>query len=303
LTCPGNTLFFEQIFLNDFVFTGNKKNMNTLKTFMLMAALTALFLVGGQLMAGQQGMVIALVLALGLNFFAYWNSDKMALSMNKARQLSPEEAPELHRIVEHLASRAGLPKPKVYIVNNPTPNAFATGRNPEHAAVAVTTGLLKMMERKELEGVLAHELGHIKNRDILISSIAAVMAGAISYLATMAQWAMIFGGRGRSGNGGNPLTGLAMMIIAPLAAALIQMAISRSREYLADAQGAAISGNPHSLASALEKLTTYNRQLPMQVNPASAQMYIVNPLSKGMLAGLFSTHPPVEERMRRLRAM
>ncbi len=277
--------------------------MNTLKTFMLMAALTALFLVGGQLMAGQQGMVIALVLALGLNFFAYWNSDKMALSMNKARQLSPEEAPELHRIVEHLASRAGLPKPKVYIVNNPTPNAFATGRNPEHAAVAVTTGLLKMMERKELEGVLAHELGHIKNRDILISSIAAVMAGAISYLATMAQWAMIFGGRGRSGNGGNPLTGLAMMIIAPLAAALIQMAISRSREYLADAQGAAISGNPHSLASALEKLTTYNRQLPMQVNPASAQMYIVNPLSKGMLAGLFSTHPPVEERMRRLRAM
>lgn len=276
--------------------------MNTLKTFMLMAALTALFLVGGQLMAGQQGMMIALALALGLNFFAYWNSDKMALSMNKARQLSPEEAPELHRIVEHLASRAGLPKPKVYIVNNPTPNAFATGRNPEHAAVAVTTGLLKMMERKELEGVLAHELGHIKNRDILISSIAAVMAGAISYLATMAQWAMIFGGRGRSDNG-NPLAGLAMMIIAPLAAALIQMAISRSREYLADAQGAAISGNPHSLASALEKLTTYNRQLPMQVNPASAQMYIVNPLSRGMLAGLFSTHPPVEERVRRLRAM
>ncbi|MCL7486750.1 MAG: zinc metalloprotease HtpX [Desulfobulbaceae bacterium] len=277
--------------------------MNTLKTFMLMAALTALFLVGGQLMAGQQGMVIALALALGLNFFAYWNSDKMALAMNKARQVSPEEAPELHRIVEHLASQAGLPKPKVYIVNNPTPNAFATGRNPEHAAVAVTTGLLKMMERKELEGVLAHELGHIKNRDILISSIAAVMAGAISYLATMAQWAMIFGGRGRSDNGGNPLAGLAMMIIAPLAAALIQMAISRSREYLADAQGAAISGNPHSLASALEKLTTYNRQLPMQVNPASAQMYIVNPLSKGMLAGLFSTHPPVEERVRRLRAM
>jgi heat shock protein HtpX len=223
--------------------------------------------------------------------------------MNKARMVSPEEAPELHRIVENLASRAGLPKPKVYLVNNPTPNAFATGRNPEHAAVAVTTGLVQLMDRRELEGVLGHELGHIKNRDILISSIAAVMAGAISYLATMAQWAMIFGGRGRNDGGGNPLAALVMMIVAPLAASLIQMAISRSREYLADAQGAAISGNPHSLASALQKLTSYNRQLPMQVNPASAQMYIVNPLSGGMIASLFSTHPPVEERVRRLLAM
>jgi heat shock protein HtpX len=277
--------------------------MNTLKIFMLMAALTAIFLVGGQLMAGRQGMMIALTMALALNFFAYWNSDKMALAMNKARMVSPEEAPELHRIVENLASRAGLPKPKVYMVNNPTPNAFATGRNPEHAAVAVTTGLVQLMDRRELEGVLGHELGHIKNRDILISSIAAVMAGAISYLATMAQWAMIFGGRGRNDGGGNPLAALVMMIVAPLAASLIQMAISRSREYLADAQGAAISGNPHSLASALQKLTSYNRQLPMQVNPASAQMYIVNPLSGGMIASLFSTHPPVEERVRRLLAM
>ena len=277
--------------------------MNTVKTFMLMAALTALFLVGGQLLAGQQGMLIALVMALGLNFFAYWNSDKMALAMNKARMVSPEEAPELHRIVATLSSRAELPKPKVYIVNNQTPNAFATGRNPDHAAVAVTTGLLQLMDRRELEGVLAHELGHIKNRDILISSIAAVMAGAISYLATMAQWAMIFGGRGNSDRGGNPLVMLVMMIVAPLAASLIQMAISRSREYLADAQGAAISGNPQSLASALQKLTTYNKQLPMEVNPASAQMYIVNPLSRGMLAKLFSTHPPVEERVRRLMAM
>jgi heat shock protein HtpX len=277
--------------------------MNTLKIFMLMAALTAIFLVGGQLMAGRQGMMIALTMALALNFFAYWNSDKMALAMNKARMVSPEEAPELHRIVENLASRAGLPKPKVYLVNNPTPNAFATGRNPEHAAVAVTTGLVQLMDRRELEGVLGHELGHIKNRDILISSIAAVMAGAISYLATMAQWAMIFGGRGRNDGGGNPLAALVMMIVAPLAASLIQMAISRSREYLADAQGAAISGNPHSLASALQKLTSYNRQLPMQVNPASAQMYIVNPLSGGMIASLFSTHPPVEERVRRLLAM
>ncbi len=270
---------------------------------MLMAAMTALFLVGGQLMAGQQGMIIALVLALALNFFAYWNSDKMALAMNRARMVSPEEAPELHRVVDDLAARAGLPKPKVYVVNNQTPNAFATGRNPDHAAVAVTTGLLQLMDRRELEGVLAHELGHIKNRDILISSIAAVMAGAISYLATMTQWAMIFGGRGNSDRGGNPLVMLVMMIVAPLAATLIQMAISRSREYLADAQGAAISGSPKSLASALQKLTAYNKQLPMEVNPASAQMYIVNPLSGGMIASLFSTHPPVEERVKRLMAM
>lgn len=277
--------------------------MNTVKTFMLMAALTALFLIGGQLLAGQQGMIIALLLALGLNFFAYWNSDKMALAMNKAREVSRDEAPELHTIVDKLAARADLPKPKVYVVNKQTPNAFATGRNPEHAAVAVTSGLLQLMDRRELEGVLAHELGHIKNRDILISSIAAVMAGAISYLATMAQWAMIFGGRGRNEGGGNPIVMLAMMIVAPLAASLIQMAISRSREYLADAQGAAISGHPQALASALQKLTTYNKQLPMEVNPASAQMYIVNPLAGGMIAKLFSTHPPVEERVRRLMAM
>ncbi len=254
-------------------------------------------------MGGQQGMIIALVMALGLNFFAYWNSDKVALAMNKARVVSPEEAPELHRIIDSLASRAGLPKPKVCIINNPTPNAFATGRNPEHAAVAVTTGLLQLMNRKELEGVIGHELGHIKNRDILISSIAAVMAGAISYLATMAQWSMIFGGRGRNGGGGHPIVGLLMMIIAPLAAMIIQMAISRSREYLADVQGANISGSPQSLASALQKLTTYNQQQPMEINPASAQMYIVNPLSGGMLRKLFSTHPPVEERVRRLMAL
>ncbi|HHO48908.1 MAG TPA: zinc metalloprotease HtpX [Desulfobacteraceae bacterium] len=278
--------------------------MNTVKTFMLMAALTALFMVGGQAMAGQQGMLIALLMAAGLNFFAYWNSDKMALAMNRARQVSETEAPELHGVVAQLARRAGLPMPKVYIVHNPTPNAFATGRNPQHAAVAVTTGLLEILNREELEGVLAHELGHIRNRDILISSIAAVMAGAISYLATMAQWAMIFGGgRSRDGAGGNPIAALAMIIIAPLAAALIQMAISRSREYLADQAGAEISGHPQSLAGALQKLTTYNKQMPMQVNPASAQMYIVNPLTGGQLANLFSTHPPIEERIRRLMAM
>ena len=278
--------------------------MNTFKTFILMAALTALFMIGGQALAGQQGMVIALVMALGLNFFAYWNSAKMALAMNKARHVSEQEAPELHQIVDNLAHRAGIPKPKVYIVDNPTPNAFATGRNPQHAAVAVTSGIMKILNRQELEGVLAHELGHIKNRDILISSIAAVMAGAISYLATMAQWAMIFGGgRGHDDEGGNPFVTIIMIIVAPLAASLIQMAISRSREYLADAAGAEISGNPRSLASALHKLTTYNRQLPMDVNPASAQMYIVNPLSGGQLKKLFSTHPPIEERINRLMAM
>ncbi len=277
---------------------------NTLKTFILMAALTGLFMVGGQILGGRQGMVLALGIALVMNFFAYWNSDKMALAMNRAREVSEAEAPELHQIVARLARRAGLPKPRVYIVDNPTPNAFATGRNPEHAAVAVTTGIMQVLNREELEGVLGHELGHIKNRDILISSIAAVMAGAISYLATMAQWAMIFGG-GRSDDegGGNPIAMLLMMIVAPLAASLIQMAISRSREYIADRTGAEICGHPKALASALQKLATYNQQRPMQVNPAAAQMYIVNPLRGGAIAGLFSTHPPMEERIRRLLAM
>jgi heat shock protein HtpX len=278
--------------------------MNTVKTFILMAALTALFMVGGQALAGQQGMTFALLMALGLNFFSYWFSDKLALAMNGARQVSPDEAPELHQLVGQLAQQAGLPKPRVYLVSNPTPNAFATGRNPQHAAVAVTSGLLQLLDRNELAGVLAHELGHIKNRDILISSMAAVLAGAISYLATMAQWAMLFGGGRRSdGEGGNPLAMLVMIIVAPIGAALIQMAISRGREYLADEAGARISGKPRSLASALEKLTASNRQLPMQVNPASAQMYIVNPLRGGRLASLFSTHPPMEERIRRLLAM
>ncbi len=277
--------------------------MNTMKTFMLMAALTALFMVGGQALGGRQGMMIALLMALGLNFFSYWNSDKMALAMNKAREVSPSEAPDLHQIVAELANRADLPKPRVYVVDNATPNAFATGRNPDHAAVAVTTGIMRALNREELAGVLGHELGHIKNRDILISSIAAVMAGAISYLATMAQWAMIFGGGRDREEGGNPLVTLVMMMVAPLAASLIQMAISRSREYIADAAGAEISGNPKALASALQKLSGYNKQQPMDVNPATAQMYIVNPLAGGALAGLFSTHPPMEERIKRLLSM
>ncbi|MBC8317282.1 MAG: zinc metalloprotease HtpX [Desulfobulbaceae bacterium] len=280
--------------------------INTTKIFLLMAAMSGLFMVAGQVLGGQNGMVMAFVVALGMNFFAYWFSDTMALKMSRAREVSSAEAPELHALVERLAVRALLPKPRVYIMPGETPNAFATGRNPEHAAVAVTEGLLRLLNSDELEGVMAHELAHIKNRDILISSIAAVMAGAISYMATMAQWAMIFGGgRGRDeeGGGGGLIGSLAMMIIAPMAAALIQMAISRSREYVADATGAEICGKPQGLASALNRLEQYNRQRPMQVNPATAQMYIVNPLSGQTISRLFSTHPPIQERIKRLEAI
>ncbi|MDA8163499.1 MAG: zinc metalloprotease HtpX [Desulfobacteraceae bacterium] len=275
-----------------------------LKTFILMAALTALFMFAGQLMGGRSGMTFALIMAGVMNFSAYWFSDKVAEAVGRAQEVSPAEAPQLHELVGELAMRAGLPKPRVYIVDTPTPNAFATGRNPEHSAVAVTRGLLQTLNRDELAGVLAHELGHVKNRDILISSVAAMMAGAISYLATMAQWAMLFGGMGRDddrrGGGAGLIGGLAVMIVAPLAAMLIQMAISRSREYQADKTGAAIQGRPEALASALQRLEDYNHRLPMDVNPATAQMYIVNPLTAGTMATLFSTHPPIEERIRRL---
>lgn len=273
--------------------------MNTTKTFLLMAALTALFMFVGGALGGRGGAMTALLIAIAMNFFAYWNSDKMALAMNGARELSEAEAPQLHGLVAQLAGNAGIPKPRVYVVENPTPNAFATGRDPEHAAVAVTSGIMQALNREELAGVLAHELAHIKNRDILISSIAAVMAGAISHLATMA---MFFGGS-RDSENSNPVAGLIAMLIAPLAASLIQLAISRSREYLADATGAQICGRPESLASALARLSNANARQPMNVNPASAQMYIVNPLKGGSLAGLFSTHPPMEERIRRLREM
>ncbi len=273
-----------------------------LKTAFFMAGLTFIFLIAGQALGGQGGMIIALILALGMNFFSYWYSDKMALSMSKAKEVSQAQAPNLHTTVAFLAQRAGIPKPRVYIINKSTPNAFATGRNPDHSAVAVTTGLLQTLNRAELEGVIAHELGHIKNRDILISSIAATMAGAISYLATMAQWAMIFGGgRSDDDNGSSLVASIAMMIIAPITASLVQMAISRNREFQADATGAAICGNPDGLASALQKLEKLNRRQPMDVNPATAQMYIVNPLITGQLARLFSTHPPIQERIARLR--
>ena len=247
---------------------------NMFKTFMFLAALTALFLFVGGALGGRTGMTVALVMAGAMNFFAYWYSDKLALKMSGAREVSEAETPQLHSIVAGLAQKAGIPKPKVYLIAQQTPNAFATGRNPDHAAVAVTDGILRILNREELEGVLAHEFAHIRNRDILISSIAAVIAGAITYIATMAQWAMLFGGFGSSnddeGGAGGLVGGLIMMIIAPIAAALIQMAISRSREYQADATGAEICNHPISLASALKKLDEWNHRVPMKVNPATA---------------------------------
>lgn len=280
---------------------------NMFKTFMFLAALTALFLFVGGALGGRTGMTVALVMAGAMNFFAYWYSDKLALKMSGAREVSEAETPQLHSIVAGLAQKAGIPKPKVYLIARQTPNAFATGRNPDHAAVAVTEGILQILNREELEGVLAHEFAHIRNRDILISSIAAVIAGAITYIATMAQWAMLFGGFGSSdddeGGAGGLVGGLIMMIIAPIAASLIQMAISRSREYQADATGAEICNHPMSLAAALKKLDEWNHRVPMEVNPATAQMYIVNPLTAASVAKLFSTHPPIQERIRRLRSM
>jgi heat shock protein HtpX len=281
---------------------------NMFKTFILLAGLTALLLLIGQALAGRQGLYLALFMALIMNFVGYWFSDKIALAMSGAKEVSQDQAPDLHHMVEKLSVQAGLPKPRVYIIPQETPNAFATGRNPEHAAVAVTEGILRILKPQELEGVLAHELAHIKNRDILISSVAAVIAGAISHLAMMAQWGAMFG-MGRSdddeggGGGGNMIGTLLLAIVAPMAAMLIQMAISRSREYVADATGAKIIGAGRPLANALLKLEDYNKQVPMQVNPATAQMYIVNPLSGGSLLRLFSTHPPIEERVARLMAM
>ncbi len=279
---------------------------NTFKTFILLAGLSALLLFIGQALGGRSGLYFALFMAFIMNMVGYWFSDKIALAMSGAKEVSANEAPELHQMVEKLSVQAGLPKPRVYIIPQETPNAFATGRNPEHAAVAVTEGISRILKPAELEGVLAHELAHIKNRDILISSVAAVIAGAISYMATMAQWGS-FLGMGRSddegGGRGNIIAVVLMAIIAPIAAMLIQMAISRSREYQADSTGAKIIGAGRPLANALIKLEEYNKQVPMQVNPAQAQMYIVNPLSAGGFTRLFSTHPPIQERVARLMAM
>jgi heat shock protein HtpX len=282
--------------------------INGLKTAALLAGLTALLVMIGNLLGGTSGMVMAFVLAVVMNFGTYWFADSVALRMAGAREVSPQEAPELHALVEELCAYAGLPKPRVAIVDSPAPNAFATGRNPEHAVVAATTGIMQILDRRELAGVLAHELGHVKNRDILISSIAATFAGAISMIAQMAQWSMLFGGFGRSddeeGSGmGSLVGGMVMMIVAPLAAMIIQMAISRAREYSADETGAHIHGDPEALASALQKLEYYSKQIPLPVNPAAAHLFIVKPFTGFSMQELFSTHPPIPERVARLRRM
>jgi heat shock protein HtpX len=279
---------------------------NQIRTTILLAVLTALILWIGQVLGGRQGMIIALIFAAGMNFFSYWYSDKLVLRMYHAREVTANQAPELYAIVQRLTQQAGLPMPKLYVIPQEAPNAFATGRNPEHAVVAVTEGLRKIMNRDEITGVLAHELAHVKNRDILIGSIAATMAGAIMMLATMARWSAIFGGIGGSNDerGGGGIIGLiAMSIIGPMAAMIIQMAISRSREYLADATGAKFAGHPEGLAAALEKLGAYSKRLPMNASPATAHMFIVNPLSGRSMLNLFSTHPPLEDRIARLRGI
>ena len=281
---------------------------NTLKTAALLAAMTVLFVLLGGMLGGEQGMVMAFLFAGVMNFASYWWSDKIVLWMYGAREVRDSEAPEFHAVIRRLAQRAGLPMPRVYIIPTETPNAFATGRNPQHAAVAATEGILRILTPDELEGVMAHELGHVRNRDILISTIAATLAGAIMMLARMAQFAAMFGGGRQSdneeGGGGGGIVGMILLaILAPLGAMLIQMAISRAREYLADAAGAQISRKPWALADALEKLERGAAALPMNANPATAHLFIVNPLRGAGLLNLLSTHPPVAERVARLRAM
>ncbi|MEJ7138120.1 zinc metalloprotease HtpX [Amphibiibacter pelophylacis] len=276
---------------------------NIFKTAVLMAGITALFLLIGQWLGGAQGMMIALVVALGMNFFSYWFSDKMVLKMHNAQRVDETTAPQFYRMVQELAQKAELPMPAVYLIQEDAPNAFATGRNPANAAVAATTGILRVLSERELRGVMAHELAHVKHRDILISTISATMAGAISMLA---NFAMFFGGRDSEGRPANPIAGILVMFLAPMAASVIQMAISRAREYEADRGGAEISGDPAALASALDKIHRYAQGIPMESaerHPETAQMMIMNPLSGGGLRGLFSTHPPTEERIARLMAM
>jgi heat shock protein HtpX len=275
---------------------------NQLKTTLLLTALTVIIVWVGQILGGRQGMVIALLFAAGMNFFSYWFSDKLVLKMYKAREASPKQEPELFDMVEQMTRNAGLPMPKICIIPSEAPNAFATGRNPQNAVVAVTEGLMRIMDSQEIAGVLAHELAHVKNRDILIGSIAATLAGAVMLLANMARWSMIFGGGRNDEDGRGSIVGLiAMSILAPLAAMVIQTAISRSREFLADASGAAICGNPEWLARALEKLGYHSGRLPVNASPSTAHMLIVNPLTGSKLAHLFSTHPPLEDRIARLR--
>ena len=276
---------------------------NLLKTAVLMAAITALFMAIGSLLGGRQGMMLALVVALGMNFFSYWFSDALVLKMYNAKQVDESSAPQFYRMIQELAHNAQLPMPKVYLIEEDAPNAFATGRNPEHAAVAATTGILRVLTERELRGVMAHELAHVRHRDILISTISATMAGAISMLA---NFAMFFGGRDSEGRSTNPVVGILVMILAPIAASLIQMAISRAREFEADRGGAEISGDPRALASALQKIHRVAQGIPLETaerHPETAQMMIMNPLSGGGLRGMFSTHPSTEERVERLLAM
>lgn len=277
--------------------------MNGLKTMILMVTLTLMLIAIGGILGGKSGMTFALIMAFGINFFSYWFSSKIVLMMYGAKEVKESDAPELYDIVRRLSYKAGIPMPKVCIIPSDQPNAFATGRNPKNGVVAVTTGIMRILTKEELEGVIAHELAHIKNRDILVGTIAATIAGAISYLAQMAQWAMLFGGRHDDEDRGNPVVAIIMMIVGPIAALLVQMAISRSREYGADESGARISGNPLHLANALKKLHYASQKIPMDANPATAHMFIVNPLSGGGFLKLFSTHPPIEERIARLQNM
>jgi heat shock protein HtpX len=275
---------------------------NTFKTAFLLTAMTLLLLMIGRAFGGQNGMAIALALAVVMNFVAYFFSDKIALATYRAQPATREQLPRVYAVVERLTQKIGLPMPKIYVLPSDSPNAFATGRNPQHASVAVTNGILNLLTDEELEGVLAHELGHVNNRDILISSIAATIAGAITMLANMGKWAMIFGGFGgrddRDRGGG--LGALFMLILAPIAAMLIQLAVSRSREYQADASGAHYTGNPYALASALRKLDAYSRRIPMVASPSTAHLFIIQPLLGVNVRGLFSTHPPIAKRIERL---
>jgi heat shock protein HtpX len=276
---------------------------NTFKTAFLLTAMTLLLMFIGRTFGGQNGMILAFVLAAVINFVSYFFSDKIALSMYRAQPVTREQLPRAYEIVERLTQKIGIPMPKIYVIPNESPNAFATGRNPSHASVAVTHGILGLLTDEELEGVLAHELGHVNNRDILISSVAATLAGAISMIASMGRWAMIFGGYGRndrSERGGGGLGGLLMLIVAPIAASMIQLAVSRSREYQADATGAHFTGNPYALASALQKLDAYSRRLPMQASPSTAHLFIIQPFLGMNFGSLFSTHPPIAKRIERL---
>ena len=275
---------------------------NTFKTAFFLTALTLLLMFVGRALGGQNGMLIALIFAAALNFVSYFFSDKIALAMYRAKPVTRQELPRVYQVVEQLSQKIGIPTPKIYVIPTDSPNAFATGRNPNHASVAVTQGILGLLNDQELEGVLAHELGHVRNRDILISSIAATIAGAITYLAEIARWGMIFGGyeRDQDNRGGGGFAALLMVILAPVAAALIQLAVSRSREYQADESGAHFTGNPYALASALAKLDAYSKRVPLQATPSTAHLFIVQPFLGMSLANLFSTHPPIAKRIERL---